>query len=61
MPRLCHMPILESISNFLSRSLFQLPFYRQFVAHFIAFFSWNCGWLTFQERDQLKMQSVVIE
>ena len=40
---------------------FSCLFTHSFVAHFIAFFSWNCGWLTFQERDQLKMQSVVIE
>ena len=36
-------------------------FTDSFVAHFIAFFSWNCGWLTFQERDQFNLQRIVIE
>ena len=36
-------------------------FTDSFVAHFIASFSCNCGWLTFQERDQFNLQRIVIE
>ena len=39
MPRLCHMPILESISNFLSRSLFHLPFLQRVLTPTLLHFS----------------------
>ena len=29
-----------------------------FVAYFIAFIAWNCGWLTLQERDKSNLQRV---
>ena len=37
--------ISESISIFLSRSLFFLI--SSFFANFIVFFAWNCGWPSF--------------
>ena len=37
--------ICESISIFLSRSLFFLI--SSFFANFIVFFAWNCGWPSF--------------
>ena len=39
MPRLCHMPIFESISNFLPRSLFYLPFTQAVLSPTLFHFS----------------------
>ena len=39
MPRLCHMPIFESISNFPSRSLFHLPFLQTVLSPTLLHFS----------------------
>ena len=49
----------ESISIFLSRSLFFL-FYWQFCCPLYRLpFAWNCSWLTFWERDKCNFQGVV--
>ena len=54
MPRLCPMPILESISNFLSRSLFQLPFYRQFCRPLYCIFLMELWLVNFPGKGPIK-------
>ena len=50
----------ESISIFLSRSLFFFLFYWQFCCPLYRLpFAWNCSWLTFWERDKCNFQGVV--
>ena len=55
--------LCESISIFLSSSLFFLLFllyWRFCYPLYRLYFAWNCGWLTFWERDKFNFQNGVV-